>query len=106
MSKGLISPRARAEAPAEWAERSRLVVRQRVGARDVPARVFAGLAEAHQELTRPELQLVAALQRGLAAHALPVDERAVAAAEVHDADLVRADADNAVVPADGRHRQA
>lgn len=33
MSKGLISPRARAKAPAEWAERSALVAGQRVGAR-------------------------------------------------------------------------
>jgi cell division protein FtsQ len=33
VSKGLISPRARAQAPAEWAERSALVARQRVGAR-------------------------------------------------------------------------
>lgn len=33
MSKGLISPRARAQAPAEWAERSALVAGQRVGAR-------------------------------------------------------------------------
>jgi cell division protein FtsQ len=33
VSKGLISPRARAQAPAEWAERSALVVGQRVGAR-------------------------------------------------------------------------
>ena len=33
MSKGLISPRARGQAPAEWAERSSLVTGQRVGAR-------------------------------------------------------------------------
>jgi cell division protein FtsQ len=33
VSKGLISPRARAQAPAEWAERSALVARQRVGTR-------------------------------------------------------------------------
>jgi cell division protein FtsQ len=33
VSKGLISPRARAKAPAEWAERSALVVGQRVGTR-------------------------------------------------------------------------
>lgn len=38
MSKGLISPRARAKAPAEWAERSTLVVGQRVGARRRQAR--------------------------------------------------------------------
>jgi cell division protein FtsQ len=33
VSKGLISPRARAQAPAEWAERTALVAGQRVGAR-------------------------------------------------------------------------
>lgn len=38
MSKGLISPRARAQAPAEWAERSALVDGQRVGARRKRAR--------------------------------------------------------------------
>ena len=46
MSKGLISPRARAQAPAQWAERSALVVGQRVGVRRKPARQvprFAGL---------------------------------------------------------------
>jgi cell division protein FtsQ len=46
VSKGLISPRARAQAPAQWAERSALVVGQRVGARRKPApqvRRFAGL---------------------------------------------------------------
>jgi cell division protein FtsQ len=38
VSKGLISPRARVEAPAEWAERSALVTGQRVGRRRRPAR--------------------------------------------------------------------
>jgi cell division protein FtsQ len=38
VSKGLISPRARAQAPAEWAERSALVAGQRVGARRKGAR--------------------------------------------------------------------
>jgi cell division protein FtsQ len=38
VSKSLISPRARAQAPAEWAERSALVAGQRVGARRRPAR--------------------------------------------------------------------
>ena len=44
MSKGLISPRARAKAPAEWAERSTLVVGQRVGARRRAARPAPQLA--------------------------------------------------------------
>jgi cell division protein FtsQ len=38
VSKGLISPRARAQAPAEWAARSALVAGQRVGARRKRAR--------------------------------------------------------------------
>ena len=38
MSKGLISPRVRAQAPAEWAERSALVAGQRVGVRRRRAR--------------------------------------------------------------------
>jgi cell division protein FtsQ len=47
VSKGLISPRARAKAPAEWPEHSALVVGQRVGARRrrarrVPLRARAG----------------------------------------------------------------
>lgn len=46
MSKGLISPRARAKAPAEWAERSALVVGQRVGARRRRARRVPQLARA------------------------------------------------------------
>ena len=44
MSKGLISPRARAQAPAAWAERSALVVGQRVGARRPRARRVPQLA--------------------------------------------------------------
>jgi cell division septal protein FtsQ len=44
VSKGLISPRARAKAPAEWAERSTLVVGQRVGARRRAARPAPQLA--------------------------------------------------------------
>ena len=46
MSKGLISPRARAQAPAQWPERSALVVGQRVGARRPPARRAPQLARA------------------------------------------------------------
>ena len=46
MSKGLISPRARAKAPAVWAERSALVVGQRVGARRPRARRLPQLARA------------------------------------------------------------
>jgi cell division protein FtsQ len=46
VSKGLISPRARAKAPAEWAERSALVVGQRVGARRPRARRLPQLARA------------------------------------------------------------
>ncbi len=46
MSKGLISPRARAKAPAEWAERSALVASQRVGARRRRARPVRQLARA------------------------------------------------------------
>ena len=46
MSKGLISPRARAQAPAQWPERSALVVGQRVGARRPPARRVPQLARA------------------------------------------------------------
>jgi cell division septal protein FtsQ len=46
VSKGLISPRARAQAPAEWAERSALVVGQRVGARRRRARRVPQLARA------------------------------------------------------------
>jgi cell division protein FtsQ len=38
VSSGLLSPRARAQAPAEWAERSTLVARQRVGVRRRRAR--------------------------------------------------------------------
>ena len=44
MSKGLISPRARAQAPVDWPERSALVVGQRVGARRRPARRLPQLA--------------------------------------------------------------
>jgi cell division septal protein FtsQ len=44
VSKGLISPRARAQAPAAWAERSALVVGQRVGARRPRARRVPQLA--------------------------------------------------------------
>ena len=46
MSKGLISPRAGAKAPAEWAERSALVVGQRVGERRRRARRVPQLARA------------------------------------------------------------
>jgi len=46
VSKGLISPRARAKAPAVWAERSALVVGQRVGARRPRARRLPQLARA------------------------------------------------------------
>ena len=46
MSKGLISPRARAKAPAEWAERSALVVGQRVGTRRPRVRRVPQLARA------------------------------------------------------------
>ena len=46
MSKGLISPRARAKAPAEWAERSALVVGQRVGTRRPRVRRAPQLARA------------------------------------------------------------
>ena len=46
MSKGLISPRARTKAPAEWPERSALVVGQRVGARRRRARRVPSLATA------------------------------------------------------------
>jgi cell division protein FtsQ len=46
VSKGLISPRARTKAPAEWPERSALVVGQRVGARRRRARRVPSLASA------------------------------------------------------------
>jgi cell division septal protein FtsQ len=46
VSKGLISPRAGAKAPAEWAERSALVVGQRVGERRRRARRVPQLARA------------------------------------------------------------
>jgi cell division protein FtsQ len=46
VSKGLISPRARAQAPAEWAERSVLVVGQRVGARRRRARRLSSFRRA------------------------------------------------------------
>jgi cell division protein FtsQ len=44
VSKGLISPRARAQAPVEWPERSALVAGQRVGARRRRARRVPDLA--------------------------------------------------------------
>jgi cell division protein FtsQ len=46
VSKGLISPRARVKAPAEWAERSALVVGQRVGTRRPRAKRLPQLARA------------------------------------------------------------
>lgn len=65
MSKGLISPRARAQAPAEWAERSALVARQRVGARRRRPRRGPSLRRAGRVLL---VTLVLAAAAGGAAH--------------------------------------
>jgi cell division protein FtsQ len=65
VSKGLISPRARAQAPAEWAERSALVARQRVGARRRRPRRGPSLRRAGRVLL---VALVLAAAAGGAAH--------------------------------------
>jgi len=65
VSKGLISPRARAQAPAEWAERSALVARQRVGARRRRPRRGPSLRRAGRALL---VALVLAAAAGGAVH--------------------------------------
>ena len=86
MSKGLISPRARAKAPAEWAERSALVVGQRVGARRRRARRVLQLARAGRIAL---VGVVAAVVLFLAAGWVATSPRfAVAAVDVRGASRV------------------
>src|SRR5262249_21084503 len=63
-------------------------------------------AQADGEGERPDGDLVAAAQGGLAADTVAVEEGAVAAAEVNDGRLAAADADDAVVAADGGRAEA
>jgi cell division septal protein FtsQ len=86
VSKGLISPRARAQAPAEWAERSALVAGQRVGARRKRAR----RARSFRGLGRVVLALlaVAAITAGAARWATTSARFAVTAVDVHGASRV------------------
>jgi cell division septal protein FtsQ len=86
VSKGLISPRARAQAPAEWAERSALVVGQRVGARRPRARRAPQLARAGRLAL--VLSVVAAVILGAAGWVTTSPRFAVTAIEVRGASRV------------------
>ena len=86
MSKGLISPRARAQAPAEWAERSALVVGQRVGTRRPRARRVPQLARMGR--VGLVLGVVAAVILGAAGWATTSSRFAVTAIEVRGASRV------------------
>jgi len=86
VSKGLISPRARAQAPAEWAERSALVVGQRVGTRRPRARRVPQLARMGRVAL--VLGVVAAVILGAAGWATTSSRFAVTAIEVRGASRV------------------
>ena len=75
MSKGLISPRARGQAPAEWAERSTLVTGQRVGARRRVRRrrSFKGTGRAVLALLAVALLAAAGLRWALTSPRFAVD---------------------------------
>jgi cell division septal protein FtsQ len=87
VSKGLISPRARVQAPAEWAERSALVTGQRVGAR---RRAAARRLPAFRHTGRWVLLLLAvvAVAAGVLHWATTSPRFAVAAVEVRGASRV------------------
>jgi cell division septal protein FtsQ len=86
VSKGLISPRARAKAPAEWAERSALVVGQRVGTRRRPVRRLPQLAGAGRVTLLVVLAMAVVL--GAARWVTTSSHFAVAAIEVRGASRV------------------
>jgi cell division protein FtsQ len=86
VSKGLISPRARAQAPAEWAERSALVTGQRVGARRRRARRIPSFARAGRVAL--VLLAVAGVLAGAARWVMTSPRFAVTAVDVRGASRV------------------
>jgi cell division protein FtsQ len=88
VSKGLLSPRGRPPATAEWAERSTLVARQRVGTRRRRARRLASLARVGRVML--VVLTVVGLVAGVARWAMTSPRFAVTTIDVRGASRVPA----------------